>query len=182
MNKLLLQLISSIYRNRTYYFRVTYDDRLRFKISSKTDFIREKQEEFNKLLEENIDSKEFIRSVLSQYTDFNYIVFSSLVNERFVQFAVINQELILDFPLASMNKDRKVTIALVKLLKENYFKESKNLKIALKSKEFSRKKVTNFQLINANFGKDIETATNFVESIFAKIYDLSIDKITVLLG
>ena len=182
MNKQLLQLISSIFQNRTYYLRIAYDGRFSLKLSSGEDYIREKQKEFEELLSEKIDPEEFIKTVFSQYTDFNFIVFQSLLSERFVQFAVINQELILDFPLASLNKDRKVTVSLIKLLKEYGFKEPKNLKIPINPKEFSRRQATKMKVINADFGKDIEESANFVKSVFTKMYDLPLNQITVILG
>lgn len=182
MNRLLLQLISSIFQSRTYYLRLGYDGRFSFKLSSEDDYIREKQKEFEELLSEKIDPEEFIKTVFTQYTNFNYIVFQSLLSERFVQFASTDKELILDFPLASMNKNRKVTVSMIKLLKEYGFKEPKNLKIPIKSKEFSRRQAIKMKVINANFGNDIEASAAFVKSIFLKIYNLPLNQITVLLG
>jgi len=182
MNKQLLQLISSIFQSRTYYLRIAYDGRFSLKLSSEDVYIREKQKEFEDLLSEKIDPEEFIKTVLSHYTDFNYIVFQSLISERFVQFASINQELILDFPLASQNKDRKVTVSLIRLLKEYGFKEPKNLKIPINPKEFSRRQAIKMKVINADFGEDIEETADFVKSIFSKIYNLPLNQITVILG
>ncbi len=155
----------------------------RIKILSHTKYIEIKEQELAKLRDKLKNDGEFIESALEIALSCSYIIFNSKVSPQFIQYAVEEKELILDFPVQDFNAHDISLTAVIRLLEKYGFKENKrNPESYWAEHKYIVYRMEKGKLLNAEFCTDVKLAGNFTQDVFLKIFKLSLDDIKVILG
>lgn len=180
MRKVINFLIICYFKIRRYFYIGNFikkhitvgfiDGKIQITSTNHADFIVFTQKKINKLANKN-DRKEFIKLSLKEALGgCNFIIFS-IVEEsnKYVQFWTGEHQLKYNFYANEVNKLKNNFLSIVGLLSEMEFVNSKVIGYRGQM-TFKIDKGKDYISVDANFEKDIDSATEFIDIIFKQIY------------
>lgn len=145
------------------------------------------REERTKRLEERINNNKVIFSDTERFIEYalncswgcHYIIFECSNKSRFCQFGLADNFLWMDFPITPENDHLPYLTKTRKLLEQLGFSFTEILPVYMK---YNFNEGENLHSLNANFGKDIKLAADFVKRIFEEIYKDKLSLLNIKLG
>lgn len=129
----------------------------------------------------NFTPPDFIRHVFRATRGCNYVIFQGAKKNHFIQFKLVDNRIELDFPITSKNY-------LISYLKD-VRKLLESFNFAFSDTELEPMKYVyrvdngeDLHCLNADFGSDVDLATQFIVKVFQDLFEDDISLIYVKLG
>ncbi len=152
------------------------DGKLQITSTEHEDFIQAIQERINKLTQK--EQGKFVKLALRESLEgCNFIIFSPIGDDnKFIQFWTAENKLKFNFYANKTNGLKKYYLPIVGLLSESGFvnDEIENYRGSM---VYKIDKGKDYISVDANFRKDIESASRFIESVFKDIYKIGSHKL-----
>lgn len=189
-------IIDQYYRLRSYVFRGEYGKKhiifqkegsqIKISLVNHDDFVEEKQKKIDDFKKKENETK-YIQFALEQAIDgCNYIIISK--GELFVQFWISRGNLDFDFPINTVNGNRKYYYQVMGLLADMDFVRNTftpSVLIFMDPPKYNRYKVESvgdLKKITGYFKKRVGSATDFTMMMFKEVYKAKKGKLKIEVG
>lgn len=184
--KIIHHLYFAYYRARRFFWESNFtkkhltfgivDGKLQITSTEHEDFIQAIQKRINKLIQK--EQNKFVKLALRESLEgCNFIIFSPVGDDnKFIQFWTAENKLKFNFYANKTNGLKKYYLPIVGLLSESGFvnDEIENYRGSI---VYKIDKGKDYISVDANFRKDIESASRFIESVFKDIYKIGSHKL-----
>jgi len=152
--------------------------KLQITSSEHEDFINSVQKKINKINQKNLS--DFIKLSLEEgLGGCNFIIFSSEKdNGKFVQFWIAEHKLKFNFWANKSNRLKKYYLSIIGLLSESGFVNNDIEKYSGRM-VYKLEKEKDHVSVDANFQKDLESASKFTVAVFKDVYKIGPQKLVV---
>lgn len=189
--KVLIFLINSYY----YFFKKDYYnkhhleiiwDNGNLKVSwfKHNDYVAFKESELNEALLES-NPEDFIYSALTEAKNCNFIIFDCGDDQRYVQFWLGDDEIMVSWPIIKKNKLGKYLYPMLGVLSELDITQRPTKVgglIRTKYQYYEVKQEKDFKDYQIHFADNIDEATKFTTTIFTKVFKQDLEKMRFNLG
>ncbi len=129
----------------------------------------------------NFTPADFIKHVFRAVDGCKYVIFQGGIENHFIQFKLINNKLEMDFPITSENYLVNYLKDVRKLLESFNFTFS-DTELEPMKYIYRVDNGDDLHCLNADFGDNIDLATQFIVKVFQDIFEDDISLISVKLG